>query len=796
MGLGAFKVTTACAVLVLCVVVLAVVGLVGAAGAVPGRSFDVSVRAAGVVVRAGRPVVLSGVVAPGAPRERVELQELAGDRWRTVQTRLLSRSSRFRFAVRLAGVGGHFLRVVKPAGSGFVGGVSGVVEMVVPGRRSVRSTGGSLRLSLGAVHVSAPKGAITRGQTLTLSVGVSTGFGAEDGSSIAGGPYVLSTSQGEPRTPVTVVVGYDAALLASGEQPLLLHGWSKVHKWLPEPAVINTTSHTVTANLDSFSPLDVINDVTYYAGIVTGNRADLPSGCGGAPRWVDEVSLPDSNEDPLPICFSNSSNEAEAVLNMVNNRGYVQVVTISGAKVDVTKSLFADSLEGEVAKLFADLGSGGSSSTFILGPGDSATITIDRPPPQQAAQEVHIDQAAQVVSGVGELAWALLSTASDAVSVPVDRTDCIMTAVYNAASSGRGPSSAIDQMHSCIDAAASGTAKDVLQKLSYGLLVDDFFYKVIDLEGDSLYPPQTGFTIPGSNPTFTSPNIHISPLNLGTLPDGQTTTVQLTATGGTAPYLFYIWNEPINAAKVPSWVHLASDGTLTIEPPEGTNGEVSFAVYAFDANGDHSPFAREEVRFQTFSGNTGGGGGGGGTPGSGVLKRSIAAGGDYYGPDDSCAIGSGGSVQCWGFGVEGENPEGVFTGLPLEIAGFRGAIDLSTGGGESCAVLERGDVDCWGFLVGSPVEGLTPIEITNATSVSVGEESSCALTAIGGIDCWGSDGYGQLGDGMLYASSVKPVAVDGISGATSVSAGYQVACATLSDGAVDCLGEQQRRCAG
>ncbi len=772
----------------------------------PARAFGVSVRGAQVVVRPGRAATFSGQVTPGAPREKVALQVLAGSRWRTLQTQSLSRSSKFRFAVRLMGVGGHFVRVLKPAGGGYASGFSSVLEVVVPGRRSVRSTGGPLRLALGAVHISAPEGAIARGQTLTISVGVATGFGAEGGSSIAGGPYMVSSSQGEPRKPVTVTMGYNAGLLAAGEQPLLLHGWSPIHKWEPEPAVVKTASHTVTARLESFSPLDVINDATYYAGIVTGNRASLPSGCGGSPSWLDEVSLPDSNQDPLPVCFSSTSNNAEAVLNMVNNRGYAQVITISGAKIDVAKSHFADSLEGEAATLFAALGSKGNSSTFILGPGDSATVTIDRPTPQQAAQEVHIDQAPEVASGVGELAWAVLSTASDSVSVPVDRVNCIMSAVYNASSSGSDPSSAIDQMHSCIDAAAAGTAKDLLKKLSYGLLVDDFFYKVIDLEGDSLYPPQTGFTIPGSNPTFTSPDIHISPLNLGTLPDGQTTTVQLTATGGTAPYLFYIWNEPVNAAKVPSWVHLATDGTLTIEPPEGASGEVSFAVYAFDANGDHSPFAREEVRFQTFVGA----GGVGGPPSENKGVAIQIATNDL----DTCTLLYSAVVKCWGDNEWGQLGNGTTesSNVPVTVSGISDADDISAG----CALLSGGSVECWGdSSEGGLGDGTStgpetcsyyeffcstkPVQvsgITNATQVA----GTCALLSSGGVVCWGINNEGQLGDGTITGPeecdgsagydpcSTIPVQVSGITGATSITSGREHECALLLGGSVKCWG--------
>ncbi len=575
-------------------------GLLGASAPATGPTpFTVTLRVSHAVVRNGRMAKLTGRVTPRAAHGRVELQVRAGGRWRTIASRSLSKSSAFAFTTRLTGVGGHLLRVLRPADSGRAQGVSVVVELIVPGRRTVRSHGGALHLSLGAVRVSAPKGAIGKGKTLSISVGVPTGFGAEGASSVAGGPYLLSTSQGEPHKPVTVTIGYDAGLLAPGDKPLFLHGWTVTHRWVPEITTMH--GHSVSATLDSFSPIDAIDWGTYYAGMLTGNRADLPSGCGPPPSWIDSVTLPDSNQDPLPACFSSKSDQAEAVLNVVNNRGYAQTVTVSGAKIDVAKSVFAASFEGQIGKLLAQLSSGNGPSAFVLGPGESASITIDRPPPQQAAQEIHIDPAGKTASGVGELAWALLTTAKDQIGVPVDMENCVQAAVYNTVSADRGPDSAIGQMHSCVDAASglSGTAKAVLEKLAYGLLVDDFFYKLLDLEDSEVYPAKIEFTIPGSNPTFTSPDIHISPLDLGTVPDGQQTVVHLSASGGVAPYRFYVWNEPANAAKVPRWVTLGTDGTLTIEPPSHASGEVSFAVYAFDADGEHSPFAREVVHFVT-----------------------------------------------------------------------------------------------------------------------------------------------------------------------------------------------------
>ena len=774
--------------------------------------FNVILRASRAVVRNGRPAKLTGRVTPRAAYKRVELQVRAGGRWRTVASQALSKSSTFAFTPRLSGVGGHFLRVMKPVGSGHAQGVSDIVELIVPGHKTVRSHGGALHLSLGAVSVSAPRGAIGKGKTLTISVGAPTGFGAEGAASVSGGPYLLSTNQGEPHKPVGVTIGYDPGLLAPGDKPLLLHGWGVTHKWVPE--ITAEHGHSVSTTLDSFSPIDVIDWGTYYAGILTGNRAGLPGACGSTPSWIDSVTLPDSNQDPLPACFSSKSDQAEAVLNVVNNRGYAQTITVSGAKIDVAKSVFASSFDGQIGKLLAQLSSGNGPSAFELGPGENASVTIDRPPPQQAAVDIHIDPAAKTASGMGELAWALLTTAKDQIGVPLNVENCVMAAVYNTVSADRGPDNAIAQMHSCVDAAATGTAKGVLEKLAYGLLVDDFFYKIVDLEGDELYPAQIGFTIPGSNPTFTNPNIHIGPANYGTLPDGQTTVEHLTATGGTAPYRYYIWNEPANMAGVPSWVSLASDGTLTIEPPASASGEVSFYVYAFDGKGEHSPFARDKVSFQTFSGGGGGGGGGG----SGATQ--VTAGGG-----DTCALLASGSIDCWGDNQFGELGAGTVAGpetcfskrfpelqelpcstRPVAVSGISDTTQITAGSMHTCALLSGGSIDCWGDSEYGQVgagssngplcyQGVrcstTPVAvsgISDTTQITAGGMHTCALLSGGSVDCWGLKEEGQLGDGTTNNYSDVPVAVSGISNATQIAAGGVHTCALLSGGSIDCWG--------
>ncbi|MGK5091281.1 hypothetical protein WDW89_04590 [Deltaproteobacteria bacterium TL4] len=64
---------------------------------------------------------------------------------------------------------------------------------------------------------------------------------------------------------------------------------------------------------------------------------------------------------------------------------------------------------------------------------------------------------------------------------------------------------------------------------------------------------------------------------------------------------------------------------------------------------------------------------------------------------------------------------------------------------------------------------------------------SCAVLSGGSVKCWGDNSYGQLGNNSTMSSST-PVAVSGISTATSISVGSVHSCARLSDGTVQCWG--------
>jgi alpha-tubulin suppressor-like RCC1 family protein len=189
------------------------------------------------------------------------------------------------------------------------------------------------------------------------------------------------------------------------------------------------------------------------------------------------------------------------------------------------------------------------------------------------------------------------------------------------------------------------------------------------------------------------------------------------------------------------------------------------------------------------------------------------------GGGSACALLLGGSVECWGYNVDGELGNGTrFNQItPVPVVGLAGATAVSVGYFSACAVLSTGAVQCWGdntsgelgigtatgpdecCMAGCPCS-TTPVAVSGldgATAVSVGgcsgSQSACAVLSGGTVACWGDNASGQLGNGTTK-DSPSPVAVTGLSGATAVSVGLcnavrTSACALLSDGTVQCWGD-------
>ncbi|HUA12238.1 MAG TPA: hypothetical protein VMA83_09555 [Solirubrobacteraceae bacterium] len=131
------------------------------------------------------------------------------------------------------------------------------------------------------------------------------------------------------------------------------------------------------------------------------------------------------------------------------------------------------------------------------------------------------------------------------------------------------------------------------------------------------------------------------------------------------------------------------------------------------------------------------------------------------------------------------------------------AIQVSVGEAEACAVLADGKVYCWGEdsfgqLGNGKVEEdvLRPTEVTgveHATQVSVGQHDACAVLSDGHVDCWGENARGQVGDEMKENGDIStPVEVKNLEKALEVQVGWTFACARIEGGTVKCWGENQK----
>jgi hypothetical protein len=158
----------------------------------------------------------------------------------------------------------------------------------------------------------------------------------------------------------------------------------------------------------------------------------------------------------------------------------------------------------------------------------------------------------------------------------------------------------------------------------------------------------------------------------------------------------------------------------------------------------------------------------------------------------TCAIGTDGTLECWGSSYYGEAtpPEGTY-------------VAVSAGWEHACAIRTDGNLECWGRNLDGEA---TPPEGTYV-AVSAAVEHTCAIRTDGTLECWGSNaGVAGATPGTYSAvSDTCAIRTDGTltcwgpdpdpwppppAGTyVAVSSAGEHACAIRSDGKLTCWGQ-------
>jgi alpha-tubulin suppressor-like RCC1 family protein len=273
------------------------------------------------------------------------------------------------------------------------------------------------------------------------------------------------------------------------------------------------------------------------------------------------------------------------------------------------------------------------------------------------------------------------------------------------------------------------------------------------------------------------------------------------------------------------------DFSVTPVKVAGVEGATAIAAGSW-----HTCAIVSEGRVQCWGSNQSGQLGGGSPQDTAALvggirgAAAIAAGGS-----NTCVLLTGGTVECWGMYSYSDYAADVVIGTkPRRIQGIQGAIGLASDIGGSCAIFGDGTIECWGSAYYSNF-GLDvhPFSWKPKKTSGIGPAQGidmggvCVLLSTGGLECrdfgahkgcpdcdfpivevpgitdavaisHGDPVYALLSDGTVWtwygtgpdATATTPARrVEGVSGATAIAQGSLHACALISDGTVNCWGD-------
>ncbi len=179
-----------------------------------------------------------------------------------------------------------------------------------------------------------------------------------------------------------------------------------------------------------------------------------------------------------------------------------------------------------------------------------------------------------------------------------------------------------------------------------------------------------------------------------------------------------------------------------------------------------------------------------------ITASAVTAGGEY-----TCVRLPDGTAQCTGRNQFGQLGDGSWSdwSVLVPVSGITTATRVTAGDEFACALLSNGTAKCWGLgESGQRGDGsfgtfaLTPVAVnglTGAVGLAAGYGHTCALLSTGTMRCWGENREGQLGNGTTAnPGTAQPVTVSGISGVSTFTTGAYHTCAVLSGGALRCWG--------